>query len=485
MKLKKSDIVEIIGSFVPPALAVLVIARFVLLYPENPAWVVFHYFGMLIVIWYIFGKINEILFDDKVDILMSRLYPLINLFILIVYLGIISFLCIFCMIAFNPYLLLALACIGIYIPLLLFWGLLTVPYFRKDESHDEGSSPEQRKKVAPPADKYKNTATPRSQVLCRVCGIPVTNWLWEPDIRLINKLNNDKYEDGAPLLPQGIILDINYILEKNESFWGAENSEIIVNLNDLVHTCNGGVRNGCCGVDGSDGINIFCVNNHPIGTEVSDCYQPEFAHLPTECIVVESGTAGFASIVPQEVRENTRDQKKKHHNYLYTQFPDGFDTKKKIKIEAEFFRLALTSGLVGIKDVVRWADKMIEKGNEEHTFLDLSLASDKSSGKVTELLGQFPGHCEWAFPVKIVLAHCHALITNRKKSPEEILLALGDIKGANRVPEPVKNDIDWFEELRYMAKSDEFTNITQAGNEITLYVAEYAKYSRLAPPIRE
>jgi len=469
----------------PPALAILVIARFVLLYFENLAWVIFHYFGMLIVIWYIFRKINEFLFEDTVDNLMSRLHPLTNLFILIVYLGVISFLCIFCMIAFNPYLLLALACIGIYIPLLLFWGLLTVPYFRKNESHDEDSSSEQRKKIAPPTNEYKNTTASRSQVLCRVCGIPVTNWLWVPNISLINKLKNEKYEDGAPLLPRGIILDIDCILEKNESFWGSENSEIIVNLNDLVNTCDGGVRNGCCGVDGSDGINIFCVNNHPIGTEVSDCYQSEFAHLPTECIVVESGTTGFASIVPQVDRENRRGQKKKHHNYLYTQFPDGFDTKKKIKIEAEFFRLALTSGLVGIKDLVRWADKMIEKGNEEYIFLDLSLVSDKSSGKVTELLGQISGNCEWAFPVKIVLAHCHALIINRKKSPEEILFALGNIKGANRVPEPVKNDIDWLEELSYMAKNDEFTNITQVGNEIALYVAEYAKYSQLAPHIRE
>lgn len=350
--------------------------------------------------------------------------------------------------------------------------------------HGADNTQKAKMEMVPLTDDDNNPTGPRSQVRCRVCGIPITHWLCEPDIRVINKVKNEKYEDGEPLVPQGIILDITHILEKNEYFWGAQNSEIIVNLNDLVNTRDGGVRHGCCGVDGSDGINLFCVNNHPIGTEVSDCYQPEFVHLPVECIVVESRAVGFKTIVPRDNQRDRQVQKKKHDEGSYSQFPDGFNTEKRIKIEAEFFRLALTCGLVGKKDVVGWADTLIEKGNDINVVLDLSLAAGKLPGEVTRLLGEFPGQCELAYPVKMLLAYSHSLVTNTMKRPEEILLALSDLVAVDRVPESVKHDIGWLEELRYMAQSDEFTTTYETGDEIVLYLAKYAKYRRLVPHVR-
>lgn len=56
--------------------------------------------------------------------------------------------------------------------------------------------------------------------------------------------------------------------------------EVILNLSDLKNTVPGGTRNGCCGTDGLDGINVFCSSGHPLGTEMSDCWMAKCIHLP-------------------------------------------------------------------------------------------------------------------------------------------------------------------------------------------------------------
>jgi len=56
--------------------------------------------------------------------------------------------------------------------------------------------------------------------------------------------------------------------------------ELIFNLDDLRNTKYGGRPNGCCGIDGVDGINTFCREGHEIGTERSDCWTPRFIHIP-------------------------------------------------------------------------------------------------------------------------------------------------------------------------------------------------------------
>ena len=117
----------------------------------------------------------------------------------------------------------------------------------------------------------------------------VTRWLQEPmgqaQILLFQKKGD---VEGEPLLPSGLIFSTDIVLEHGDDFWGAEKSHFIVNVNDLINTITGGIRNGCCGVDGGDGPNLFCKNNHPIATEVSDCYQPEFVHMAKEHIALES-----------------------------------------------------------------------------------------------------------------------------------------------------------------------------------------------------
>lgn len=51
--------------------------------------------------------------------------------------------------------------------------------------------------------------------------------------------------------------------------------EYIINLQDKINvkfTKDLSKKNGCCGMDGMDGMNTLCINGHEIGTECSDCW---------------------------------------------------------------------------------------------------------------------------------------------------------------------------------------------------------------------
>jgi hypothetical protein len=100
-------------------------------------------------------------------------------------------------------------------------------------------------------------------------------------------------EDGHPLLPEGQYLMSSMFLDAGHTWDSITRDEIILNLDDVLNSQLGGKRNGCCGLDGLDGINTFCLNGHPLGTEKSDCWMPHFIHIPLTHIhletVIESG----------------------------------------------------------------------------------------------------------------------------------------------------------------------------------------------------
>lgn len=85
--------------------------------------------------------------------------------------------------------------------------------------------------------------------------------------------------DGAPHVPVGrfAVSDGAYFPE------GA----VIVNLSDAVgtrHHTNASRLNGCCGLDGLDGLNTLCANGHEIGTEKSDCWMPHALLLAPDAV---------------------------------------------------------------------------------------------------------------------------------------------------------------------------------------------------------
>jgi hypothetical protein len=117
---------------------------------------------------------------------------------------------------------------------------------------------------------------------CAQCGTPVSLSLVELDD--VERLN---LADGRPLLPRGAYLP----MRRHPNWWeesldDERADDILINLDDAINTHLGGVLNGCCGIDGCDGINTFCPHGHEIGTEFSDCWGPHSLTVPKRCVEV-------------------------------------------------------------------------------------------------------------------------------------------------------------------------------------------------------
>lgn len=107
---------------------------------------------------------------------------------------------------------------------------------------------------------------------CAKCGLEIS----QPITIIKDRTLINEEKDNKDLLPRG------YYTYSNElsNYDSIGENEIIINLKDLQNIKPGGKRNGCCGIDGLDGINTFCANEHEIGTERSDCWQAHFIHIP-------------------------------------------------------------------------------------------------------------------------------------------------------------------------------------------------------------
>ncbi|RHW32129.1 hypothetical protein D1B31_21555 [Neobacillus notoginsengisoli] len=111
------------------------------------------------------------------------------------------------------------------------------------------------------------------RLLCKACKTVISNELkfLEDD----SKLNQDIV--GEDFIPQGL-----FIINSDDVYPARIRNRIIINIKDLIHCKYHRDRrrlNGCCGKDGCDGNNLVCQNNHEIGVEISDCWQPHLVAL--------------------------------------------------------------------------------------------------------------------------------------------------------------------------------------------------------------
>jgi hypothetical protein len=103
--------------------------------------------------------------------------------------------------------------------------------------------------------------------LCAACQIPISS-----DIRELLDRNLVSNEDGSDFLPRGY-----YLIARPDDDMISGQGEFVLNLKDTTDKSR---LNGCCGLDGLDGINTLCANGHEIGTECSDCWMPHYIPMP-------------------------------------------------------------------------------------------------------------------------------------------------------------------------------------------------------------
>ena len=116
-------------------------------------------------------------------------------------------------------------------------------------------------------------------IKCGQCGLPLTKELKE--INSIDSLNEKDNED---------FIHIGFYYISDGEFFRESKGKIIINKRDLLNSKNHSDfkrLNGCCGLDGMDGLNKTCNNGHEIGIECSDCWMPHCIIFETELIKIE------------------------------------------------------------------------------------------------------------------------------------------------------------------------------------------------------
>lgn len=116
---------------------------------------------------------------------------------------------------------------------------------------------------------------------CAASGLALTK-----PLRRLEDLSLLVFADQADHIPVGFY---SYV---DGDFRTQFDGEIVVNLKDSVntkHTDDLRRLNGCCGLDGDDGMNTLCMNGHEVGTECSDCWMPCGLVLHKNCVKMSRG----------------------------------------------------------------------------------------------------------------------------------------------------------------------------------------------------
>ncbi len=120
--------------------------------------------------------------------------------------------------------------------------------------------------------------TSRLQLHCSTCGVALTNPL--------SLVSNDPFDlcetDGEPRLAKG-----GYYIAADDD-WAAD-GHYVVNVDDLMNVANHalpGRLNGCCGLDGCDGINTICCNGHDVAIRRTDCWMPHYVAFPPAFVTI-------------------------------------------------------------------------------------------------------------------------------------------------------------------------------------------------------
>ncbi len=77
----------------------------------------------------------------------------------------------------------------------------------------------------------------------------------------------------------------------DDDFYNGFDNQVMVNIDDLVDTSthpNPRRNNGCCGPDGTDGVNRVCHCGHEVATVKGDCWMPHAAILVADVKRIES-----------------------------------------------------------------------------------------------------------------------------------------------------------------------------------------------------
>lgn len=114
---------------------------------------------------------------------------------------------------------------------------------------------------------------------CRECGAAISRPLRETSSEA--KFSD---KDQQQVVPAGFFARAEQVVISGKKPYARYQGEVLVGIPDLPFVLKGGDRNGCCGPMGGGGFNLFCPDDHPVGTEFGDCWMPHCVQIPLSLV---------------------------------------------------------------------------------------------------------------------------------------------------------------------------------------------------------
>lgn len=135
------------------------------------------------------------------------------------------------------------------------------------------------------------------------------------------------------------------------------------------------------------------------------------------------------------------------------------------KDTAEFYRLALLSGLCAPAAVAQWADTIVSAEEApDISFIELCCAGDQPVSALLTLLADVPGKAAPGMPGQILLGHAARLLAAGTHTADQLLPRIHGIANAETFPAQACAELTRLQDAQALA-------------EVPTFLAAYAPYA--------
>ncbi|WP_144699657.1 hypothetical protein [Fictibacillus phosphorivorans] len=145
-----------------------------------------------------------------------------------------------------------------------------------------------------------------------------------------------------------------------------------------------------------------------------------------------------------------------------------------IKVQAEIYRLGLFIGFFQVKNVIKWADQLIEKLDQPpYEILEISLSSKSTIASVCSKLTDVKGECDEAIPIQGILSLLHDELIHTSDVMEICTYMYRLVGHIPESCEDIERSIINLTDKWDMAVDGYYGNVEDARNEIYEFLSEF------------
>ncbi|MBH0168238.1 hypothetical protein [Fictibacillus sp. 18YEL24] len=148
-----------------------------------------------------------------------------------------------------------------------------------------------------------------------------------------------------------------------------------------------------------------------------------------------------------------------------------------IKVQAEIYRLGLFISFFQVKNVIKWADQLIEKLDQPpYEILEISLSSKSTIASVCSKLTDVKGECDEAIPIQGILSLLNDELVQTSDVTEICTYMYRLVGHIPESCEDIERSIINLTDKWDMAVDGSYGNVEDARNEIYEFLSEFESF---------